>query len=151
MPRNLITQCYKCQGFGHIAVNCFRKVCCEICAGEHNMQNCAPHSAEKCANCGASHRATDTICEAYIRAVSRKQSARGKTRETQNFNAQINNKSSPISSLNSSSSFASAVRSKQMHDRNVANNTSQAPKQQHENFASIGSLFAELKSFFYRL
>lgn len=46
VPRNSVTQCYRCQAFGHIAKNCFRPEKCAKCAENHNTLNCSvenPH------------------------------------------------------------------------------------------------------------
>lgn len=69
-----IVQCYKCQQFGHIAKNCFKKEICAICAKEHNTTACVNPSKIKCTNCGESHRADDRACEFHKRASKKKSS-----------------------------------------------------------------------------
>ena len=39
-----VTQCYKCQSFGHIAKNCFREVVCPKCSKNHNVGECQASS-----------------------------------------------------------------------------------------------------------
>lgn len=71
-----VTQCYKCQAFGHIAKNCFRQVVCANCAEAHNTSDCTTKDLKKCINCGGEHKANDVECEAYIRSVNRKKKYR---------------------------------------------------------------------------
>lgn len=67
-----VTQCYKCQSFGHIAKNCFRKKVCAICSLDHNTRNCRNLNVKKCANCDKNHQANDPACEFYEKFVNRK-------------------------------------------------------------------------------
>lgn len=69
---NSVTQCYKCQSFGHIAKNCFRKEVCVICSGGHNTRECKNTKEVKCANCGKSHQANDASYEYYERVARRR-------------------------------------------------------------------------------
>ena len=48
-------QCYKCQGFGHNALNCRFKPRCLVCPGQHQFKDC-PHKGNRtnapiCPNC----------------------------------------------------------------------------------------------------
>lgn len=67
-----ITQCYRCQIFGHIAKNCHKIEVCAICAGGHNTKDCANTEGIKCSNCKGNHKANDKSCEYYKRATERK-------------------------------------------------------------------------------
>ena len=52
-----VVQCYKCQGFGHVAKYCLsKKESCVICAGNHNYKNC-PKDKVECKNCRGPHSA----------------------------------------------------------------------------------------------
>lgn len=153
VPSNLVTQCYKCQGYGHIAKNCFRKECCGICAGAHNSLNCTSQNIEKCINCGENHRASDSRCELYARAVSRKQLSNRVKIGHSNTSTHINNNNNdgPSSSNKTGLSFAQAARVKQSGDRPINNHNGQfQQRQQHQgdNDVSMGALLVELKSFF---
>lgn len=68
-----MTQCYKCQEFGHGSTFCNNIPKCVKCAGEHLTNNCtitAPNSELiKCANCGKNHVASFTGCEKYIKQL----------------------------------------------------------------------------------
>ena len=56
-------QCYNCQGFHHLAKNCFSKAKCVICAGPHPSRECTNKSQVKCSNCGGSHTASYAGCK----------------------------------------------------------------------------------------
>lgn len=61
-----VTQCYRCQGYGHIARACRNDERCAHCAGKHDSAKCenANDAAKaKCAACGkAGHKAWTTTC-----------------------------------------------------------------------------------------
>ena len=61
-----ITQCYKCQKFGHVKGNCtFQRDVCRYCSKSHDWKNC-PHNGNieqyKCGNCGLNHSSTYAGC-----------------------------------------------------------------------------------------
>ena len=64
-----VTQCYRCQKFGHMKTNCtLKKNSAQIyrfCAENHEGKNC-PHKGKyalyKCANCGLNHSTTYSGC-----------------------------------------------------------------------------------------
>uniref|UniRef100_T1GW04 CCHC-type domain-containing protein n=1 Tax=Megaselia scalaris TaxID=36166 RepID=T1GW04_MEGSC len=62
MPR--IKQCFKCQRFGHLAVNC--KSSADICAqcGQNHQSNNCRSNCIKCPNCGENHPSTSKDCSA---------------------------------------------------------------------------------------
>ena len=71
----LVTRCFKCQGFGHIAKVCENKDICSICAQEgHSHRTCKnKEKAKVCANCKkakrpANHNVMDRKCPCYERA-----------------------------------------------------------------------------------
>ena len=46
----LAYQCYKCQAFGHSAINCKNTQVCANCGGDHKFKDC--HSdIDKCKDC----------------------------------------------------------------------------------------------------
>ena len=52
----MITQCFKCQKYGHISTNCRRETKCGRCAGDHSTQACDRETnTPKCANCARRH------------------------------------------------------------------------------------------------
>ena len=74
--RLMVTQCYHCYGFYHIAENCpdkSRNPTCGRCADKHKTENCRS-PAEKCINCQnhrpnepRNHCAFSHLCPAYER------------------------------------------------------------------------------------
>ena len=49
-----VTQCYHCQGYGHLSKECPKKhedPCCAFCAGSHGSKSCDNKDHPKCANC----------------------------------------------------------------------------------------------------
>ncbi|XP_076660776.1 uncharacterized protein LOC143364175 [Halictus rubicundus] len=66
-----ITQCHRCQAWGHATTNCYARIVCLKCAGEHWTRECTKNREEpaKCANCGKDHPANSTKCEEYQKRV----------------------------------------------------------------------------------
>lgn len=65
-PKPKISQCYRCQKWGHTERYCHGEVKCVKCAGDHLYKKC-PRSKEttdppKCANCGSGHTANYKKC-----------------------------------------------------------------------------------------
>jgi hypothetical protein len=76
-----IPRCFNCNGLHHMYRQCQQKVCCPVCAGQHDIKKCdAPRHFKKCVNCvslenkpegtNVSHAAWDyDQCTAYKYAV----------------------------------------------------------------------------------
>lgn len=45
-----VTRCFKCQEYRHRSSNCPNSVTCELCAGDHEKDNC-PKQRKLCKNC----------------------------------------------------------------------------------------------------
>lgn len=63
-----ITQCGRCQAYGHISKDCSSAPRCKICAGMHLSTACTHDSAAnkaclKCTLCGGAHDATSENCK----------------------------------------------------------------------------------------
>lgn len=143
---SLVTQCYKCQAFGHIAKNCFRKEVCANCAGDHSTLSCEVNTnAKKCINCGGDHKANDIECDFYLRAINKRKNSK----VNRGFKSLNNNNESP-SRVNST--FAEATRKGQKADPpyvGSSNNDSNKHQQhQTEDEFSFGAFFSEIKSMF---
>lgn len=74
-----ILQCFKCQGFNHLAKNCEHQETCSICADSHNYKQCNSKEV-KCTNCSKAkiklnidvdinHSALDKKCPCYLRLM----------------------------------------------------------------------------------
>jgi hypothetical protein len=64
----LITQCHRCQRWGHATSNCNAAPRCLKCAGDHytyTHKDTVPEGEVKCANCGGAHVASHVSCPAY--------------------------------------------------------------------------------------
>ena len=55
-------QCFKCQGFNHIAKSCKKEARCGCCTGQHNTSECTGDPPKKCINCKADHEAQSGGC-----------------------------------------------------------------------------------------
>ena len=61
-----VTQCYKCQKFGHVKEDCTSKTStCKYCSEDHDWKSC-PHNGNfskyKCGNCSHNHSSTYAGC-----------------------------------------------------------------------------------------
>ncbi|VDI72394.1 Hypothetical predicted protein [Mytilus galloprovincialis] len=54
-------QCYKCQGYGHMAGNCSNKRKCRKCGEDHQSNECNTESP-KCVNCKGDHPSNYKLC-----------------------------------------------------------------------------------------
>jgi len=61
VKHNKITQCRKCQQFGHGIRNCYIKYKCSKCSLEHDSSACTSTNT-KCINCNGPHMATSLEC-----------------------------------------------------------------------------------------
>jgi hypothetical protein len=75
-PESRLTQCFKCQAYGHVAPVCRKAEACGYCAGKHNTKDCATQSQLKCANCGKKHPAWNHACSVRRAAKVRSMQAR---------------------------------------------------------------------------
>ena len=58
------TRCYKCNAYGHIAMNCLNEAKCPRCLGEHSLKECPNKEAEmRCTSCiSTSHHTGQAVC-----------------------------------------------------------------------------------------
>ena len=68
-----VTQCHRCQMFGHGSTQCNRAARCVKCAGPHLTSDCE-HKVRgsftvKCCNCSQNHTANYSKCQVYVRYV----------------------------------------------------------------------------------
>lgn len=77
-----VTQCFRCQQWGHAASNCGRPVRCVKCNDSHPQGECTRKSREgspTCCNCGGSHAANFRGCPSYVQHLEKTKSRTGKT------------------------------------------------------------------------
>lgn len=62
-----ITQCFRCQRFGHAQSRCTVRPKCVKCAGNHHYTECEKdkNAPAKCANCGENHTASYRGCSSW--------------------------------------------------------------------------------------
>ena len=76
-----VKQCFRCQKYGHSAIECKNEQRCLRCSGQHTVKQCAePKGNAKCENCGGSHAPVYKGCSscqnAVVEATKRKQDIR---------------------------------------------------------------------------
>lgn len=78
-----ITQCRRCQNWGHATSNCFRSYQCLKCAEGHLTKDCTKtmDTPAKCANCGGDHPANSIKCEVYINLLEKLHKTSNKKKE----------------------------------------------------------------------
>jgi len=67
--RESLTQCFRCQRFGHTRLTCQISPKCVKCAGDHLAAEClkSPKSPASCINCGGQHPASYKQCPYYLK------------------------------------------------------------------------------------
>lgn len=68
-------QCFRCQAFGHIFINCNVSEKCVKCAGNHKSEVCKA-TRLICANCNQEHLASDQNCPARVKYLENIKKAR---------------------------------------------------------------------------
>ncbi|KAJ9576324.1 hypothetical protein L9F63_006824 [Diploptera punctata] len=66
------TQCFNCQGFGHIAEFCVRATKYVRCSREHRVTECT-QTTPKCSNCNEKHAASFRQCPAFRKYLKARQ------------------------------------------------------------------------------
>lgn len=61
-----VLQCYKCQGFQHVAAACTSEEKCRRCGQQHHSKDCTAEQPV-CANCGGAHTASDFACPQFLK------------------------------------------------------------------------------------
>lgn len=88
----LVSQCKKCQTFGHTQKFCNREARCVKCAGKHHTKECKieEKTKPKCANCGDAHPASYRGCEVAKRLQKIRNEATKKNQSKTKENKQEN-------------------------------------------------------------
>lgn len=72
-----LTQCYNCQGYGHVANQCKKPPTCGHCAGRHKTDACLSKANRRCAACSSpGHKAWSQQCPQRQLQVDRIRSLR---------------------------------------------------------------------------
>lgn len=76
-----LSQCHRCQEWGHVTTNCYADPVCLKCAEQHLTKDCKKPRTEpaKCANCDEPHPANATICKEYRKRLEQFTNRRQKT------------------------------------------------------------------------
>jgi hypothetical protein len=69
ISRKPVIQCYKCQGFQHVASACQSEQRCRKCGENHHSKDCTAE-APVCANCGGAHTASDFACPQFAKETT---------------------------------------------------------------------------------
>ena len=79
-----ISQCHRCQEWGHVASNCYDKPACLKCAQEHSTHECTKprDTPAKCFNCDGDPPANSITCPEYLKRVEAIEQRRARTRQT---------------------------------------------------------------------
>jgi hypothetical protein len=75
-----ITQCFKCQKYGHISTICSNAESCGHCGSDHTTEKCAgvsPTTRKRCAACqGGEHTSWSAECPARVKETLRARAAK---------------------------------------------------------------------------
>lgn len=78
--KDMVSQCYRCQAYGHGSSNCNQKIKCLKCGENHYARDCSIQGRNEetrkkliCANCGGPHPANYKQCPTYLDYISKKQ------------------------------------------------------------------------------
>lgn len=92
-----ITQCGRCQAFGHASQNCRLQVKCLKCSKSHQSSSCplndpgtgrVPDESLKCVHCGGNHSARHKDCPSRIKFLQIREQVRQRNKPKNNFNFQ---------------------------------------------------------------
>lgn len=78
-----ISQCHRCQKWGHSTINCNLKPNCMKCGEQHLTKGCKNKEA-KCVNCEGAHFANSIECPTYIKKLELKEKNMKKFAEINN-------------------------------------------------------------------
>lgn len=112
--KNMVTQCSKCQRFGHASNNCNHPYRCIKCTEVHEVNQCkiTKEDKPKCVNCSLEHPANYRNCKAYKEyiAAKKKQFRRPQTdKYTPNFINYQNNNNKNHNNNNSSVLYSTVL------------------------------------------
>lgn len=79
-----VTQCYRCQEFGHTSHNCHERAICVKCAGDHRSSECQKPESEPltCCHCRGPHTANYTLCPSRSKWLANRENNRASQQST---------------------------------------------------------------------
>jgi hypothetical protein len=152
--KDMVSQCHRCQEFGH-SQNCCRAVArCVKCAGRHLTAECNKKQGTpaKCCHCGESHTASYRGCAAYqkfLESRTRRRSVAQNNTQTNKDCSQTTRKSYAAATASSSTSSKSTSSSSSQKPKSYASATASKPTQNSNsqfnfNFPDLFTLFSKL-------
>lgn len=103
-----VTQCYRCQEYGHTSHNCHERPVCVKCAGDHRSTECQKPDSEPltCCHCRGPHPANFSLCPRRSKWIA----TRDSNRQTQQRAAESRIATSqPTPSVSSSASRVAGI------------------------------------------
>jgi hypothetical protein len=97
-----VLQCYKCQGFGHVAIACSSDERCRNCGENHNSKDCVALTPA-CANCKGNHAASDFACPQIEQQVIKREAS------TLNYANAVKKSGDQVDCLRLACSMAAAI------------------------------------------
>ena len=89
-----VTQCHRCQDFGHGSSACYQLAKCVKCQEKHFTEQCNKPTGTKpyCVNCGNDHRANSRVCPVYQKRLTIIQANRTKYKNNNNNQQQVDSR-----------------------------------------------------------
>lgn len=81
-----VTQCHRCQAYGHGSKNCYTIERCMYCAANHSSKDCTQKEADLiCVNCKGKHKSNASDCPIYLKRLKVIDKNRQKRVDSSNF------------------------------------------------------------------
>ncbi|EFA09320.1 hypothetical protein TcasGA2_TC001646 [Tribolium castaneum] len=135
----ILTQCHRCQQWGHATSNCEASPKCLKCSESDLTKECQKVLALeklKCANCGGQHAANNTNCPVYIKKI-----------EFLNKSLAVEKpqfKEAPLPKTNAWATRRQPTTNPQKHEPDANKNTT-SPLTHNTNENDINELFAQMR------
>ncbi|KAK5641707.1 hypothetical protein RI129_010254 [Pyrocoelia pectoralis] len=152
-----ISQCMRCQQYGHTKAYCTRPYVCVKCGGTHSTNNCTKtrDTPARCALCNGPHPASYKGCEFY----------QGLLKKSNNVNNRLNIQHNPLAAnftenqshtkrIQQNISFAEAVKNNKTNEQNALHSTESREQNEHPTETpgiSLNKFLDEFKAMFQQL
>lgn len=134
-----LTQCHRCQRWGHSAINCNLDISCMKCSGPHWTKTCTSEDT-KCKNCSGEHYASSIECSVYIKKIELKNKNMEKFAEANLNNNNNNRRFAPAPKVNPWKLNDNDNKNDNKSNQNINN----AHQQTENNYESIKMLVYEI-------